>query len=115
MMRHQVVLTIGLIVMIAGLPLVALAQTGGTTTPPPMSPGLSPPPPAGGSTGQAPSASPARPGTQGTQRGETPSGMAFPRTPMIQADCSKGRWQQYGFPDEAACVRALPASPPSTR
>lgn len=113
MMRHRV-LTIGLIVMIAGLPLVALAQTGGTTAPPPVSPGLSPPPPASGSTGQAPSAGPARPGTP-TQRGETPSGMAFPRTPIIEADCSKGRWQQYGFPDEAACVRALPASPPRMR
>lgn len=105
MRRRHLVLTIGLIVMIAGVPLVAFAQTGGgtTTAPPPgatpphpVSPGISPPPPAGSSTSQA-------------------SGMASPRTPMIQADCTNGRWQQFGFPDEAACVNALPASPPSTR
>lgn len=128
MRRRHLVLTIGLIVMIAGVPLVAFAQTGGgtTTAPPPgatpphpVSPGISPPPPAGSSTSQAPGASPAMPSAPGAARGvgpsETPSGMASPRTPMIQADCTNGRWKQFGFPDEAACVNALPASPPRTR
>ena len=127
MRRRHRILTIGLMTMIAGMPLATFAQTGsgtttapapGTTTPPPASPGISPPPGAS-SPSLAPGASPALPGTPGTQRGgrpsEVPSEMASPRTPMIQADCTKGRWHQFGFPDEAACVNALPARPPSTR
>ena len=124
MTRGHRVLTIGLAAMMIGAPLATHAQMGtkapgtatapgtttapapGTATPPPAGtggmPGISPPPPAGSSTSPTPGASPAGPS-------ETSGGLASPRTPMIQADCTHGRWQQFGFSEAAACVNALPA------
>ena len=100
MTRGHRVLTIGLAAMLIGVPLVTSAQA----------PALLPPPTVGSSTSPARDPSPVMPGTAGTQRGTDTSegGLASPRTPVIEADCTKGRWQQYGFPDQAACVKVLP-------
>jgi|SRR5437016_506710 len=106
MTRGHRVLTIGLAAVLIGVPLVTSAQALA-----PGVPGISPPPPVGSSTSPARGLSPVMPGTARTPRGTDTSegGLASPRTPVIEADCTKGRWQQYGFPDQAACVKALPA------
>jgi hypothetical protein len=40
---------------------------------------------------------------------ETQGGQASPRTPSITADCTKNRWQGFGFTSEEDCLRALPS------
>ena len=54
------------------------------------------------------------PSTTGKSAGavnlETQGGQASPRTPSITADCTKNRWQEFGFTSEADCLRALPSN-----